>query len=393
MNNIGTTPNDILNWIKEKESGKNDNYNKCKEDTKEAIKVFDGLYGKTFATPYKLFEYLNSELSMRVSNEHQSFYRAFLVINQDEIISIRLAQHYSTKNSTRKGFRDNGKPDVEYHLIIDCHQQITPQNDIYFDRMFSNVSMKIRNFDLSDFNDGHIRRKILDEIIRLLTYGTATNENKQYNKNRKMKQTIRLNEADLHRIIKESVKKTLNELDWKTYMSAAQKRKAQGDYKKAGTLSDFANQRFGQQYDINNAEEHSGNSDSNFIHTGRTRVNFNGGRIGVNQYNNNGGERYHQKSVGQYQSDQDEIGDDFQGNTQNDYSKILRYYDEPRNTRSQRYFPMSNQFKNKLNTMTKDMTDFYSGNSKYEKGKGWQNESTKKKINRIVSECIRKYTH
>jgi hypothetical protein len=211
MNNNGTTPNDILNWIKEKEGGKYDNYNKCKEDTEEAIEVFDGLYGKTFATPYKLFEYLYSELKMRVSNEHQSFYRAFLVINKDEIISIRLAQHYSTKNSTRKGFRDNGKPDVEYHLLIDCHQPITPQNDIYFDRIFSNVSMKIRDFDLSDFNDGHIRRKILDEIIRLLTYGTATNENKQYNKNRNMKQTIKLRESELKRMIAESVKRVLRE--------------------------------------------------------------------------------------------------------------------------------------------------------------------------------------
>ena len=235
MNNNGTTPNDILNWIKEKEGGKYDNYNKCKEDTEEAIEVFDGLYGKTFATPYKLFEYLYSELKMRVSNEHQSFYRAFLVINKDEIISIRLAQHYSTKNSTRKGFRDNGKPDVEYHLLIDCHQPITPQNDIYFDRIFSNVSMKIRDFDLSDFNDGHIRRKILDEIIRLLTYGTATNENKQYNKKRQMKQTIRLTESELRQMIAESVKRVLRE----NYDESEQETLADNNELDEGAMSDI----------------------------------------------------------------------------------------------------------------------------------------------------------
>lgn len=38
------------------------------------------------------------------------------------------------------------------------------------------------------------------------------------NKNR-----IRLTESDLHRVIKESVKKVLNELDWKTYANAARK--------------------------------------------------------------------------------------------------------------------------------------------------------------------------
>ena len=41
---------------------------------------------------------------------------------------------------------------------------------------------------------------------------------------------IRLTESDLHQIIKESVKKCLNELDWKTYSSAADeaKRRANG---------------------------------------------------------------------------------------------------------------------------------------------------------------------
>ena len=37
------------------------------------------------------------------------------------------------------------------------------------------------------------------------------NENKEYKTNRKMKQTIRLNETDLHRLIKESVKQVLSE--------------------------------------------------------------------------------------------------------------------------------------------------------------------------------------
>lgn len=189
-----------------------------------------------------------------------------------------------------------------------------------------------------------------------------------------MKRTIRLTESDLHRVITESVKQYITELNWKTYMSAAQKRKGQGDYKKAGELSDYANQQFRDQYDINNAEEHEngGKQTGNVIHNGRTRVNFNGGRVGMYQFDNTGAERYHQKSVGQYQSDQDEIGNDFQGNTQDDYSHNLRPYDEPRQTRNQRYLPMSDNFRNKLNTMTNDMTDFYNGKSTYVKGKGWQ---------------------
>ena len=45
-----------------------------------------------------------------------------------------------------------------------------------------------------------------------------------YNMNKKL---IRLTESDLHRIVKESVNKILNEMDWKAYQSAADKVKAQ----------------------------------------------------------------------------------------------------------------------------------------------------------------------
>ena len=38
-----------------------------------------------------------------------------------------------------------------------------------------------------------------------------------------MKKVIRLTESDIHRIVKNSVKKVLTELDWKTYQNAASK--------------------------------------------------------------------------------------------------------------------------------------------------------------------------
>lgn len=42
-----------------------------------------------------------------------------------------------------------------------------------------------------------------------------------------MKQVIRLTESDLHRVIKESVRQVISELDWKTYVNAARKRSQQ----------------------------------------------------------------------------------------------------------------------------------------------------------------------
>ena len=38
-----------------------------------------------------------------------------------------------------------------------------------------------------------------------------------------MKKVIRLTESDIHRIVENSVKKVLTELDWKTYQNAASK--------------------------------------------------------------------------------------------------------------------------------------------------------------------------
>ena len=49
-------------------------------------------------------------------------------------------------------------------------------------------------------------------------------ENKEYNTNRNMKQTIKLKESELKRLIAESVKGVINELDWKTYQNAAKKK-------------------------------------------------------------------------------------------------------------------------------------------------------------------------
>ena len=39
-----------------------------------------------------------------------------------------------------------------------------------------------------------------------------------------MKQTIKLKESELKRLIAESVKGVINELDWKTYQNAAKKK-------------------------------------------------------------------------------------------------------------------------------------------------------------------------
>lgn len=72
------------------------------------------------------------------------------------------------------------------------------------------------------------------------------NENKQYKTNRNMKQVIRLTESDLHRVIKESVNKILNELDWRTYDSAAQKSREKHNNAETSAEQTYHGRRYGR---------------------------------------------------------------------------------------------------------------------------------------------------
>lgn len=93
------------------------------------------------------------------------------------------------------------------------------------------------------------------------------------------RQVIRLTESDLNNVIKESVKKILNELDPRTYASAAQKLQAKGgrdsnyrlNSKRGNNLANYAAQQFNKQYgntddeldmsyDSNNGYDVQGNS-------------------------------------------------------------------------------------------------------------------------------------
>lgn len=64
------------------------------------------------------------------------------------------------------------------------------------------------------------------------------------------KKLIRLTEADLHKLIKESVKNVLTELDWRTYVNAARKREAQGLNTNANDLYSYAGDKSLEHYGI-----------------------------------------------------------------------------------------------------------------------------------------------
>lgn len=130
-------------------------------------------------------------------------------------MAIRFSQHPATRNSLTKAIKANGKPNLEYHLIVDRVKDINPHKDFYKDRTFKKISFTIRDFTFSQLCDGNTRKGVIDEIIYLLTYGTGNNntqintENKSMNTNKKV---VRLTESQLHDIIAESVSQILNEI-------------------------------------------------------------------------------------------------------------------------------------------------------------------------------------
>lgn len=80
-----------------------------------------------------------------------------------------------------------------------------------------------------------------------------------------MKQIIRLTEGDLHKIIKKSVNNIIQELDWKTTMNAARKRKEQADnlrdaYGKIFPNSEISISRNGYDDRADDLEKYSQNS-------------------------------------------------------------------------------------------------------------------------------------
>lgn len=69
------------------------------------------------------------------------------------------------------------------------------------------------------------------------------------------KNVIKLTESELKKVITESVRNILSELDYKTYLETAKKREAQGRSYSASELRDWADKQFNKQYGSDNGVE------------------------------------------------------------------------------------------------------------------------------------------
>lgn len=208
-----------------------------------------------------------------------------------------------------------------------------------------------------------------------------------------MKKTIKLNEHELNRLIKEAI----NELDWKTYMNAAKKNSdVYSDY----TLGDEDGER---KYDRTNqfvdAARNSYRKKYNSVpETSYDSYDGHGRGHGEHNYEVSYGDDYFEP----YDKDNPDDGRFIQPRTRTEFTntydseydmnfpEVNSYYDEDDDDSVFAWTrPVSHYTDDKMPEW-KDVSDYTSGKAKYVKGKGWTNETRRRFANAITESVIRR---
>ena len=209
----GVTPSAVKIWVDEHKYGKDDDYVKGKADTQEAINKLLKMPSFSSATYSSIRNWFDNELLM-CSGTYSS-YRAFITLSStDEILNLRISNHYSKEHNTRRAFAAKGTPDSEYHVNV---EPATPSvsGHITNSTVFQGVLIIVCDYDVSEFEDDTKRDDIINELVDYLTYGTgitgfsliSTASTKPVSE-----QIIRLTEQDLYEIIRESINIIMKEI-------------------------------------------------------------------------------------------------------------------------------------------------------------------------------------
>lgn len=197
--------------------------------------------------------------------------------------------------------------------------------------------------------------------------------NKKYNTMNKSR--IKLTESQLHKVIEESVKRVLSELDWKTYANAAKKRQAQKNWQSADRLRDQMVKSFNDKYGESDYEY----SNYNGIPTEKSaRFQMDNGSMGPQ-----GGLKFDSEITQRGGRD----GFDVPQYINRRYRTGLEGYDDDAYPQGQWYYQYgmtdadkkakqqptwSSKVRDKAMQGVYDVDRYYNGQSKYVKGKGWQ---------------------
>lgn len=174
-------PYTVANWIESNNNGDSYNYNKGKEDTMTVIGRLERLPFDLFNRYDRLKSWFLKNLEMREAKSG-SLYRAFLSLRNDKNINLRVADHYSTENSTIRAAELFGSSDYEYHLNVLNDDKGGKRGEIRNSRLVEyeeiSVDVIVATIWLDEFVvDGDENcNKALDDLIFLLKYGRINND-------------------------------------------------------------------------------------------------------------------------------------------------------------------------------------------------------------------------
>lgn len=147
------------------------------------------------------------------------------------------------KDANGQKIKIGTKPNFEViQYVYDC-DLLTPNNVARINQFIQQIPRYKKFIDPMKSNPKKHAK------VYKLTPNNASEVITENNNTKNMKNRIRLTESQLHRVIKESVKQVLSELDWKTYANAAKKRALQGNDDKAHALDDAATKSFNRKYE------------------------------------------------------------------------------------------------------------------------------------------------
>ena len=182
-----------------------------------------------------------------------------------------------------------------------------------------------------------------------------------------MKQRIRLTESDLHRVIKESVRQVLSELDWRTYHSAYEKASEQGDHKRALKFRQAADNAFNREHGYGMKNIPFGDGDME-------QIEFSDGEIygGGHCYTPNG-EQFGTVSGKMDQNNEiDKIYTNQSIHTHDTRKGVKRGDNNPHNDMQVNATGVNPMRKAKQMKGDKEVRDYFNGKTQYVKGKGYQ---------------------
>lgn len=179
-----------------------------------------------------------------------------------------------------------------------------------------------------------------------------------------MKRTIKLSESDLHRVIAESVRQCLTELDWKTYQNARRKANERGEYDRAMRFGNASDKAFNDEFAYQGDEESPyfepnvrGDTFMNKIIANSERHGFESPSHTLYHTRNKGGKPYDYDTTKAF-------------GIMDKYDKEKRYR-RTINPSLKRFFGNAEQ-EDAYRRASKEMDDYVDGNYEYVKGEGWK---------------------